>query len=102
METMESTAAPQCWPAGSAHWPSVSNPPQRWVLLLVELEDTSRLIPWSETPGVTWDLLTVNSSCPLPCPVSLLAQPQAASVHLGLQKAAESSHRASGTLAEWE
>lgn len=39
------------------------------MLLLVELEDTSRLIPWSETPAVTWDVLICEFLSPsaLPC-----------------------------------
>lgn len=75
---MESTAAPRCWPAGSAQQPSVSNPPERWVQLLVE---TSRLIPWTEALAVTWvgsvGLWIPPALCLAPCPSG----------------AAESSHR---------
>lgn len=68
METMESTPAPLCWPAGSACQPSVSNPPRRSVVFLLELEETSRPIPWSEALAVTWDLLTCEFLLPSPLP----------------------------------
>lgn len=69
--------------------------------VLVELEETSRLIPRSEAPAVIWDLLTCALPLPSALPCVTAGTAWGSPVHLGLQRAAESSH-VPGSFGQWD